>query len=78
MKLDEMKTLTTQLRNATIAPVAAARVKLNQANQSDNSAAEDAALDELILWRQVSVTLNTALGALVELEHLRDKNFGVV
>lgn len=76
MTIDEMKIATVKFRNEAREQVDAAKDKMLDARATGNETAEESALEELFYWIQADRGFDSALGALISLEHLRDKFFG--
>lgn len=77
MTIDEMKITTVKFRNEEREQVDAAKDKMLDARATDNETAEESALEELFYWIQAGRGFDSALGALISLEHLHDKFFGM-
>ena len=77
MTIDEMKITTVKFRNEARRQLDAAKDKMLDARATDNETAEDSALEELFYWRRAELDFDSALGALISLEHLHDKFFGM-
>ena len=76
MTIDEMKIATAKFRNEARKQVEAAKDKMLAARTAGDGSAEDLALEELSYWIQADRCFDSALGALISLEHLHDKFFG--
>ena len=76
MTIDEMKIATAKFRNEAREQIEAAKDKMLDARATGDEAAEDSALEELFYWTQADRGFDSALGALISLEHLHDKFFG--
>ena len=77
MTIDEMKIATVKFRNEARKQVDAAKDKMLDARATGNETAEESALEELFYWIQADRGFDSALGALISLEHLHDKFFGM-
>ena len=77
MTIDEMKIATVEFRNEAREQVNATKDKMLDARAAGDESAEESALEELFYWIQADRGFDSALGALISLEHLHDKFFGM-